>query len=137
MRSEDFSLWTLIETELQNRRLPTEELLNDFLLWICGMLLVVPGVVTDALGFLLLVPVCREELAKWIRQQMRGYLHRLHRSAPTAAGAKFAAGEAGIEGTQAGTHALAEEFVLDARQTVGIQHEGIDHGPIDEERASP
>ena len=78
MRSEDFSLWTLIETELQNRRLPTEELLNDFLLWICGMLLVVPGVVTDALGFLLLVPVCREELAKWIRQQMRGYLHRHH-----------------------------------------------------------
>ena len=78
MRGEDFSLWTLIETELQNRRLPTEELLNDFLLWICGMLLVVPGVVTDALGFLLLVPVCREELAKWIRQQMRGYLHRHH-----------------------------------------------------------
>mgnify|MGYP006095399389 FL=1 len=78
MHGEDFSLWTLIETELQNRRLPTEELLNDFLLWICGMLLVVPGVVTDALGFLLLVPVCREELAKWIRQQMRGYLHRHH-----------------------------------------------------------
>ena len=78
MRGEDFSLWTLIATELQNRRLPTEELLNDFLLWICGMLLVVPGVVTDALGFLLLVPVCREELAQWIRQQMRGYLHRHH-----------------------------------------------------------
>jgi Protein affecting phage T7 exclusion by the F plasmid len=31
MRGEDFSIWTLIETELQNRRLPTEELLSDFL----------------------------------------------------------------------------------------------------------
>ena len=75
MRGEDFSVWTLIETELQNNRLPTEELLNDFLLWTCGMLLVVPGVVTDALGFLLLVPVCREELVRWFRQQMRRYLH--------------------------------------------------------------
>ena len=76
MRGEDFSLWTLIETELQNQRLPTEELLNDFLLWTCGMLLVVPGVVTDAAGFMLLVPVCREELSKWTRQQMRRYLQR-------------------------------------------------------------
>ena len=33
MRGEDFSIWTLIETELQNRRLPTEELLSDFLTW--------------------------------------------------------------------------------------------------------
>ncbi|MAU06966.1 MAG: hypothetical protein CL923_03195 [Deltaproteobacteria bacterium] len=76
MRSEDFSLWTLIETELQNQRLPTEELLNDFLLWTCGMLLVVPGVVTDAAGFVLLVPVCREELSKWTRQQMHRHLQR-------------------------------------------------------------
>jgi len=76
MRGEDFSLWTLIETELQNQRLPTEELLNDFLLWTCGMLLVVPGVVTDAAGFMLLLPVCREELSKWTRQQMRRYLQR-------------------------------------------------------------
>ena len=76
MRGEDFSLWTLIETELQNQRLPTEELLNDFLLWTCGMLLVVPGAVTDAAGFMLLVPVCREELSKWTRQQMRRYLQR-------------------------------------------------------------
>lgn len=76
MRGEDFSLWTLIETELQNQRLPTEELLNDFLLWTCGMLLVVPGVVTDAAGFMLLVPICREELSKWTRQQMRRYLQR-------------------------------------------------------------
>ena len=76
MRGEDFSLWTLIETELQNQRLPTEELLNDFLLWTCGMLLMVPGVVTDAAGFMLLLPVCREELSKWTRQQMRRYLQR-------------------------------------------------------------
>ena len=38
MRGEDFSIWTLIETELQNRRLPTEELLSDFLTWSCGMI---------------------------------------------------------------------------------------------------
>ena len=34
MQGENFSLWTLVESELRNRRVPTEELLADLLLWV-------------------------------------------------------------------------------------------------------
>ncbi len=74
MRGEDFSLWTLIETEVQNHRLPTEEILNDFVVWGCGLLLVVPGLLSDGTAVALLLPVVRQELIKWLREIMRDRL---------------------------------------------------------------
>lgn len=62
MREEDFSIWTLVEVELQQRRLPTDELWQAFLLWLAGGLLLVPGVLTDALGLSLTVPDIRSAL---------------------------------------------------------------------------
>ena len=71
MRQEDFSLWTLIETEMQNRRLPTEEVLHDFIIWFCGLVLIMPGLLTDGLAIVLLVPIVREEGIRWVREKMR------------------------------------------------------------------
>ena len=62
MREEDFSIWTLVEVELQQHRLPTDELWQAFLLWLAGGLLLVPGVLTDALGLSLTVPDIRSAL---------------------------------------------------------------------------
>ena len=69
MRGEDFSIWTLIETELQNRRLPTEEPLSDFLTWSCGMALVIPGFFSDLLALALLIPIIKEELIRLLRKK--------------------------------------------------------------------
>ena len=73
MREEDFSIWTLVEVELQQRRLPTDELWQAFLLWLAGSLLLVPGVLTDALGLSLTVPDIRsaliEQLNRYFRQR--------------------------------------------------------------------
>ena len=74
MRGEDFSLWTLIEIELQNRRLPTEEVLNDFIIWCCGLALIFPGFLTDGLAFTMLLPPIRQEGIRWIRKKIRGQL---------------------------------------------------------------
>ena len=70
MRGEDFSIWTLIETELQNGRLPTEEILNDFLTWSSGLLLIVPGFLSDMMGLALLIPPIKEELVRILRDRM-------------------------------------------------------------------
>ena len=59
MREEDFSIWTLVEVELQQRHLPTDELWQAFLLWLAGGLLLVPGILTDALGLSLTIPDIR------------------------------------------------------------------------------
>ena len=71
MREEDFSIWTLVEVELQQRRLPTDELWQAFLLWLAGGLLLVPGVLTDALGLSLTVPDIRSALIDQLNRYFR------------------------------------------------------------------
>ena len=78
MREEDFSIWTLVEVELQQRRLPTDELWQAFLLWLAGGLLLVPGVLTDALGLSLTVPDIRSALIDQLNRYFRQRWNTAH-----------------------------------------------------------
>ena len=80
MREEDFSIWTLVEVELQQRRLPTDELWQAFLLWLAGGLLLVPGVLTDALGLSLTVPDIRSTLNDQLNRYFRQRWNAAHRN---------------------------------------------------------
>ncbi len=71
MRAEDYTLMTLIVQELKNDRLPTEELLDATLIWGSGVLLLVPGILTDACGFALVLPLVRESAVTSIREAMK------------------------------------------------------------------
>ena len=75
IRGEHFSLWTIIESELHNDRLPAEEVVADLLLLGGGVLLVVPGLLTDALGLAVFIPVVRQECIELIRKSMRKSLN--------------------------------------------------------------
>jgi len=78
MREEDFSIWTLVEVELQQRRLPTDELWQAFLLWLAGGLLLIPGVLTDALGLSLTVPDIRSALIDQLNRYFRQRWNAAH-----------------------------------------------------------
>ena len=78
MREEDFSIWTLVEVELQQRRLPTDELWQALLLWLAGGLLLVPGVLTDALGLSLTVPDIRSALIDQLNRYFRQRWNAAH-----------------------------------------------------------
>jgi UPF0716 protein FxsA len=78
MREEDFSIWTLVEVELQQHRLPTDELWQAFLLWLAGGLLLVPGVLTDALGLSLTVPDIRSALIDQLNRYFRQRWNTAH-----------------------------------------------------------
>lgn len=71
MHGENFSLWTLVESELRNRRVPTEEIFADLLYWCGGALLIVPGLLTDALGLIVFIPVVRYESIRWLRKRIQ------------------------------------------------------------------
>jgi UPF0716 protein FxsA len=58
-RIEGFTVVRHIRQQLQNREVPTNALIEGALVFVGGMLLVVPGFVTDALGLLLLFPLTR------------------------------------------------------------------------------
>ena len=75
MQGENFSLWTLVESELHNKRLPAEEILADLLLLGGGVLLIVPGLLTDALGLAIFIPAVRQECIQLIRERMKKSLN--------------------------------------------------------------
>ena len=75
MQGENFSLWTLVESELHNKRLPAEEVLADLLLLGGGVLLIVPGLLTDALGLAIFIPAVRQECIQLIRKGMKKSLN--------------------------------------------------------------
>ena len=75
MHGEHFSLWTIVESELHNDRLPAEEVVADLLLLGGGVLLIVPGLLTDALGLAVFIPAVRQECIQLIRKSMRKSLN--------------------------------------------------------------
>ena len=75
MQGENFSLWTLVESELHNKRLPAEEVVAELLLLGGGVLLIIPGLITDALGMAVFIPVVRQECIELIRKSMRKSLN--------------------------------------------------------------
>ena len=78
LREEVFSIWTLVEVELQQHRLPTDELWQAFLLWLAGGLLLVPGVLTAALGLSLTVPDIRSALIDQLNRYFRQRWNAAH-----------------------------------------------------------
>ena len=71
MQGDYFSLWTIVESELHNNRLPAEEVVADLLLLGGGILLVVPGLLTDSLGLAVFIPAVRQECIQLIRKSIK------------------------------------------------------------------
>ena len=75
LQGNHFSLWTIVESELHNNRLPAEEIVADLLLLGGGILLIVPGLITDALGLAIFIPAVRQECIQLIRNIMKKSLN--------------------------------------------------------------
>jgi UPF0716 protein FxsA len=76
-RREGFSVLRRIQEQLQNRAVPTNELIEAALIFMGGVLLVVPGFVTDALGLLLLFPLTRHMARRALRRRFGLQVRRI------------------------------------------------------------
>ena len=56
-----------IRTEIANGRLPASQLADGIIILLAGAVLITPGVLTDALGFLCLIPTSRKLIKKMLR----------------------------------------------------------------------
>jgi len=70
-RREDLSLWTELESDIQNHRVPTEEGIDAMLMLLGAWGLILPGLLTDMAGAALLVPQVRKYLMEPIRDWLR------------------------------------------------------------------
>lgn len=70
-RRQGWQTWSRIQAQLAQGQPPTGSLLDGMMILIAGALLITPGVLTDLVGFALLVPairdVLRQRLGRWIK----------------------------------------------------------------------
>lgn len=73
LRYQGFSLLSRIRAETDAGRIPGEELGHGAMILLAGILLLTPGFVTDAMGFLLFVPAVRKAI--WLFAVSRMDIH--------------------------------------------------------------
>ena len=67
-RNQGFNLINKIQTELNQGRIPAEELLDGAIILAGGLLLLTPGFCTDLFGFALLTPMTRKIIKVWLKK---------------------------------------------------------------------
>ena len=65
-----------IQNELSVGHLPGEELINGLCVLIGGALLLTPGILTDIIGFTLIIPVTRIIYKKWLKEKFSNKIQR-------------------------------------------------------------
>jgi UPF0716 protein FxsA len=68
VRMQGFAVLFRAQTQIANEGVPALELLEGALLLLVGLALLLPGFITDAIGFLLLIPPLRRFLiVRWLK----------------------------------------------------------------------
>ncbi|NOZ74381.1 MAG: FxsA family protein [FCB group bacterium] len=70
-----WSLWIEIQQELQMGRMPTDKMVDGLLILIGGIVLLTPGLLTDIMGFLLLIPFTRKIVKVWLKQRFEKQIY--------------------------------------------------------------
>jgi len=65
-----------IQENLRAGIFPADELFDGVLILIGGALLITPGLLTDALGFFLLLPLGRAGVKKWLKEVVRKKMNK-------------------------------------------------------------
>ena len=103
-----------IQRELSQGQMPGGALLDGLLIFVAGVVLVTPGVMTDAVGFLLLIPPTRA-LAK--RYLTRRFQHHFQVNSHGFEGT-WTSGQAGFSGQdppiEKGGDRIVDSYVIDA-----------------------
>ena len=71
VRSAGIDCFFRIQKNLNSGIIPTDDLLSGLLILVAGAFLITPGLLTDAAGFLLLIPVTREVLKKYLKKYVK------------------------------------------------------------------
>ena len=70
-RRQGLQTWLSIQQQMQQGKLPTDSLLDGLMIFVAGLLLITPGILTDVVGFSLLVPLVRQGLRHRLRESFR------------------------------------------------------------------
>jgi len=66
---EGLRVWTKIQNQLNQGLMPTNDMIDGLMIFAGGIVLFTPGLLTDLLGILLLIPFTRKIFKKWIERK--------------------------------------------------------------------
>ena len=75
-KAEGLKVLRKIQREMSEARLPGDSLLDGAMVLVAGALLVTPGLLTDTVGFLLLLPPSRGLVRRWVKRWIRRKIER-------------------------------------------------------------
>ncbi len=73
-RAQGFTVLRRIQDSLNSGRMPTDDMVNGVMILIGGLLLLTPGILTDILGFLLLIPSTRDIIKALVKRHFNGII---------------------------------------------------------------
>ncbi len=82
-RRQGFSTWKRIQTDLAAGRMPTSDIVDGLLILVAGVVLITPGIITDLLGFALLIPPIRGFLKRKAANHFRSRIVVMGHRTPT------------------------------------------------------
>lgn len=69
-RQQGFMVLQGIQRDMAEGRMPAPRMMDGVMIMAAGILLITPGLITDAVGFLLLIPPVRREIRIWLRRRI-------------------------------------------------------------------
>ncbi|HTL47879.1 MAG TPA: FxsA family protein [Verrucomicrobiae bacterium] len=69
MRIQGMRTLSRIQNELRAGRVPAEEMMDGFLIFLAGILMITPGVISDCIAILIMVPFTRKLFKQWLRRK--------------------------------------------------------------------
>lgn len=86
LKQQGFSVFAKLQEKMRQGQAPAQEMVEGVLLIIAGAFLITPGFVTDAIGFLWLIPQTREFFAKALIKKGMFKMQGVHVSGSYEAG---------------------------------------------------
>jgi len=75
-RRQGLKVWRTIQQQMAAGKAPSKEILDGVMILIAGAFLITPGILTDCVGFLLLIPQTRrvagKRLTRWFQENTVG-----------------------------------------------------------------
>ena len=70
-RSQGLAVLNKINSDLESGIMPAESLIDGLFILIGGLLLITPGIITDVIGFIFVIPYTREVVKKYIKNKLK------------------------------------------------------------------
>lgn len=66
---EGLRVWRALQNDLRQFKMPTDRMIDGALILVGGAFLLTPGIITDILGFLLIIPFTRFPLREYLKKR--------------------------------------------------------------------